>query len=223
MPYLQDGITLDRPACTMNFSENELYHIYNRGNNRQPIFFKPDNYRYFLNKMRKFSLPHCDLLAYCLMPNHFHFLISSDNRTVASKLIGGREKNVLSEGVRNLLQTYSKGINVQNGTSGSLFQQNTKAKCVSQGNNGYGSLCLHYIHQNPVRAWLVKKMEDWEYSSFREYCGSANELLCNTELATRLLDINTRTFYNDSYQLISDKITNDFSKMLSHGILASMP
>lgn len=140
----------------MEFFDNELYHIYNRDNNRQPIFFKPDNYLYFLEKVRKFVLPHCDILAYCLMPNHFHFLISSDNRTVITKLIGDQNRNILSEGIRNLLQTYTKAINKQNSSTGSLFQQNTKAKCLSKGSNSYDYICMNYIHQNPMKAKLVK-------------------------------------------------------------------
>lgn len=129
----------------MEFFDNEVYHIYNRGNNRQPIFFKPDNYLYFLKKVRKFILPTCDILAYCLMPNHFHFLISADSRTVATKLIGDQHRNILSEGIRNLLQTYIKAINKQNNTTGSLFQQNTKAKCLSNGSNNYDHVCIIFI------------------------------------------------------------------------------
>ena len=188
----------------VDFFENELYHIYNRGNNRQSIFFKPDNYLYFLQKMRKFIIPHCHLPAYCLMPNHFHFLVSSDDRTVATRLIGDRQRNVLSEGIRNFLQTYTKAINKQNNFTGSLFQQNTKAKCLSKGNNSYGYICMHYIHQNPMKAKLVKKMEDWEFSSFKDYCGYRNGTLCDKKLACQLLDMNLDTFYEDSYRLISD-------------------
>jgi len=193
----------------MEFFGNELYHIYNRGNNRQQIFFKPDNYLYFLKKVRKFILPHCDILSYCLMPNHFHFLISSDNRTIATKLIGDQHRNILSEGIRNVLQTYTKAINNQNNTTGSLFQQNTKAKCLSKGSKKYDYISMHYIHQNPMKANLVKKMEDWDYSSFKDYCGFRNGTLCNKELAAQLLDINMKTFYNDSYQLISDDEINN--------------
>ena len=188
----------------MDFANNELYHIYNRGNNKQLIFFKPDNYSYFLLKVRKFMLPSCDILAYCLMPNHFHFLISADSRSVTTKLIGGRHRNVLSEGIRNLLQTYTKAINEQNKSTGSLFQQNTKAKCLSKGSKKYDYICMHYIHQNPIKAKLVKKMEDWEYSSFKDYCGFRNGTLCNKILAANLLDMNMKTFYEDSYKLISD-------------------
>lgn len=194
----------------MEFSDNELYHIYNRGNNQQQIFFNSENYIYFLRKVRKFLLPHCDILSYCLMPNHFHFLISSDMRTIQSKSIGGQNRNVLSEGTRNLLQTYTKAINKQNNTTGSLFQQNTKSKCLSEGSKSYDHTCLHYIHQNPMKAKLVKKMEDWPYSSFRDYCGLRNGTLCNKELAVKLLNLNMKTFYEDSYRIIND---DDLSKI----------
>lgn len=195
----------------MEFSEGQLYHIYNRGNNKQQIFFKTDNYIYFLKKVRKFILPCCNILAYCLMPNHFHFLVYSDERTIQTIKIGNLERNTLSEGIRNLLQTYSKAINKQNNTTGSLFQQNTKAKEIIKGSKLYDLVCFHYIHQNPIKAKLVNKMEEWQYSSFSDYYGLRNGTLCNKELAIQLLDINMKMFYEDSYKIIND---DDLKKIL---------
>ncbi len=207
MPYFVSMAYLQ----SMEFLDNEVYHIYNRGNNRQPIFFKPGNYLYFLEKIRKFVLPHCDILAYCMMPNHFHFLISSDNRTIVTKLIGDQNRNILSDGIRNLLQTYTKAINKQNNSTGSLFQQNTKAKCLSKDSNSYAYTCMNYIHQNPLKAKLVKRMEEWDCSSFKDYCDFRNGTLCNKKLAAQLFDINMKTFYTDSYRLIDeDRINNLF-------------
>jgi hypothetical protein len=81
------------------------------------------------------------------MPNHFHLLINSDVRTILTKVIAGKEKNVLSEGIRMLLSSYTLAINKQNDTTGSLFQQNTKSKSIARGKNQYDLLCFHYIHQ----------------------------------------------------------------------------
>ena len=193
----------------MEFYKNELYHIYNRGNRKQIIFFRRENYLYFLEKVKRYLLPHCDLLAYSLMPNHFHFLIYSDQRTISTKLIGGKEKNLLSEGIKNLLSSYTQGINKQNNSTGSLFQQNTKAKAIVKGGANYDLTCFHYIHQNPVMAKLVKRMEDWPYSSFSDYCGLRSETFCNKELATRLLDLNMKSFYEDSYKMLGlDEVKN---------------
>jgi putative transposase len=115
----------------MKFEEDNLYHIYNRGNNKQQIFFNAENYLYFLYKMRAYLRPHCDILAYCLMPNHFHFLINTNNQSVITKTVGSFEKNVLSEGIRILLSSYTQAINKQEKRVGSLFTQNTKCKCLT--------------------------------------------------------------------------------------------
>ena len=186
----------------MEFFKNELYHIYNRGNNRQKIFFKRENYLFFLAKVRKFVMPYCDKLSYTLMPNHFHFFVHSDERTINKKEIRGKERNVLSEGIRLLLSSYTQAINKQNKSSGSLFQQNTKATPIVKGSINYELTVFHYIHQNAYRAKLVDKMEDWEYSSFPDYCGKRNGSLCNRELAIKLLGLNMSTFYEDSYKAI---------------------
>ena len=60
----------------MKFEPNNLYHIYNRGNNSQPVFFEPENYNFFIGKIKHHLHPLVDILAYCLMPNHFHLLVS---------------------------------------------------------------------------------------------------------------------------------------------------
>jgi len=143
------------------------------------------------------------------MPNHFHFLIHSDERTIATKTIRTQAKNVLSEGIRLLLRSYAQAINKQNQFSGSLFQQNTKAKPIVKGSRNYDLTVFHYIHQNAYQAKLVEKMEDWEYSSFVDYCGKRNGNLCNKALTIKLLGLNMKTFYEDSYRQIGyDDINN---------------
>ena len=192
----------------MTFIENEIYHIYNRGNNRVPIFYSHENYLFFLEKIRKYILPHCDILCYCLMPNHFHLLVSTDNRTTMTKKNGLDDVNVLSEGFRFLLSSYAQAINKQNGSIGSLFQQNTKAKELIRQVDGL--IAFHYIHQNPLKALLCKKIEDWKYSSFQDYIGLRNGTICNKKLAYSLLDIDIKNLYRDSYQIIVDeKILNN--------------
>ena len=59
----------------MEFIKDNIYHIYNQGNNRQKIFYNRDNYLFFLQKMNDYLLPYCDVLAWCLMPNHFHWMV----------------------------------------------------------------------------------------------------------------------------------------------------
>lgn len=59
----------------MQFEDNQWYHVYNRGNNRQRIYFTTENYLFFIRKIRRQITPLANVIAYCLMPNHFHLLI----------------------------------------------------------------------------------------------------------------------------------------------------
>jgi len=188
----------------MEFLPEQLYHIYNRGNNKQRIFFDDGNYHFFLRKFCAYLGKYCKLLAYCLMPNHFHFMIFTNYDLEVGKL---------NSGIGLLLRTYTRAINIQEQRCGFLFQQKTKAKCLNkQGNRtqsysiDYGISCLNYIHQNPLKAKLVKKMEDWKYSSFTEYIGINKNKFCDTEFCYKILDLPPRDlFYKMSYEIVEAK------------------
>jgi putative transposase len=189
----------------MQLIENRLYHFYNQGNNHMNIFFNRGNYLYFLQKFQKYVFPYCKVLAYCLMPNHFHFLLYITNDSTKEKKVGGISMAVLIDGFRLLLSTYAQGINEQEKRSGSLFRQKTKAKILNDVNMDYSTICFHYIHQNPYHKGLVKKMEDWEFSSFRDYMGIRDKSLCEKVLAFELLDISKEDFYEHSYHVIAQE------------------
>ncbi len=194
----------------MHFEPGNLYHIYNRGNNRQEIYNNRENYLYFVAKMQKYLKPRCSLLAWCLMPNHFHFLVHADAHSctaVPKSLIPSQH---LTEGIRLLLSSFSKGINKQQHKTGNVFQQKTKAKCISDGKGVYDIIAFHYIHQNPLRAALVQKIEQYEFSSFPDYIMLRNGTLCNKRLAYKLLDLRDVTFYADSYKMLD---TENISKI----------
>ena len=67
-----------------------------------------------------------------------------------------------------------------------------------------------YIHQNPILADLVDKIEDWEFSSFQDYIGKRNGTLVNKELALDILNLDIKDIYDLTYQLLSDKTDEDF-------------
>jgi putative transposase len=186
----------------MNLVQNNIYHVYNRGNNKQKIFFSRDNYLYFLKTMHKTIAPCCDVLAWCLMPNHFHFLIHANEKSIIEIKDGSFPRQQFSQQVKQLLSSYAKAVNKQYNFTGSLFQQKTKAICVNDGKLSYAVTAFHYIHQNPLKASLVKNMEAWEFSSFIDYVGMRKDDLCNKELACLLLDLNIETLYEESYKAI---------------------
>jgi putative transposase len=171
----------------MYFDGTEFYHVYNRGNNKQLIFFNDRNYLFFLRKISEQILPFADIFAYCLMPNHFHLLIRPNESGLTKRnSFGGKPMQELSYRLGMLLSSYAQAINKQNKTSGSLFQQKTKAKILSETDNGtrisYFEQCFHYIHNNPVAAGIVQNPEEWPYSSYPDYAGLRNGTLCSREL-----------------------------------------
>jgi hypothetical protein len=117
------------------------------------------------------------------MPTHFHFLIHTDETSCAAVERAIIPTQHLMEGVRLLLSSYTKGINKQRGETGNLFQQKTKAKCISEGTEDYGLLAFYYIHQNPLKAGLVNKIEDYEFSSFPDYINVRKGKICDKPLA----------------------------------------
>jgi putative transposase len=183
----------------MHIIPNEVYHIYNRGNNKQPIFFSDENYLFFLRKITKQLKPICDILCWCLMPNHFHLIINTKEDSCRGRpTFGGKPMQELAYRIGILLSSYSQAINKQNGTRGSLFQQKTKSKNLSE-TKDYLIECMHYIHQNPLRAGMVNKLEDWQYSSFLDYTGLRQGTLCNKSFLMELTGYNIENFYRDSY------------------------
>jgi putative transposase len=143
------------PRRDTAFIAGNAYHLYNRGNNRQKIFFERDNYLFFLRQFRRYLVEETlDVIAYCLMPNHYHFLVCL------------REEN-LSQKMHRFTVSYTKAMNRRYQRCGSLFQGRFQAIHVNE--DRYLLHLSRYIHLNPVKAGLVLHPEDWEFSSYREY------------------------------------------------------
>ena len=173
----------------MYFEPEQLYHIYNRGNNRQQVFFAAEHYHFFLRKVREHIQPNCQLLAYCLMPNHFHLLLCTTSEGCRESDTTSTTKQRLTQGLATALSSYTQGMNKQLGRTGALFQPKTKALVLAGQSGAYPRNCFHYIHQNPVRASLTNRLDGWPYSSYRDYAGLRNGTLCHQSQAQLLLDL----------------------------------
>ena len=174
----------------MHYEADSLYHVYNRGNNGQQLFFKPEHYHYFLRLIRQHIAPQGNLLAYCLMPNHFHLLLQpSAAGILPTPGSASTTTQPLSRGIAKLLSTYGQALNQQLGRQGGVFQPKTKGKLLDGpfGAAGYPLLCFHYIHQNPVRAGLAATLTEWPYSSYRDYAGLRSGTLCEQAVGRELL------------------------------------
>ena len=141
----------------MNIIPDETFHIYNQGNNQETVFYEDADYRAFLKLFRKFVYPHAKVLAWCLMPNHFHFLIHATEDSAKLKQIGNIEVGELSNGFRLLESQYAHYINKKHARSGSLFRQKTKAKPMSEGDIHYEfTAFIIFIRILLLPGWLQK-------------------------------------------------------------------
>lgn len=187
----------------MQIHEPGLYHIYNRGNYRQRIFFTEENYLFFLDKCHQYLQPFSDVLSWCLMPNHFHFLLDISPRSIAPVRVGNISMPSITNGFRLLQSSYTKAINKQEERYGNLFQQKTKAKLILS--DEHAITTFHYIDQNPVKARLVNSPEQWDFSSFKDYAGLRDGKLCNKEKAIELFGLRRIDLMSETNQEISEE------------------
>lgn len=171
-----------------------FYHVYNTANGWEQLFLKEENYRYFLQQWHKYISPIADTYCYCLMPNHFHFLIRTKPEEEVIKCFLTRKKIDLDSTQKSTLQgfetlgglgfsfDYSKEVSLRfshlfNGYSqaynkmykrkGSLFIPSFKRKEITE--EKYLDAIIAYIHRNPVHHHYVAKMEDWNFSSYNSF------------------------------------------------------
>ena len=148
---------------TLNFGK--YYHIFNRGNNREMLFREEKNYHYFLDRYVKYLYPIVDTYAYCLLPNHFHFLVRiKDLQGVRN----GKNQSLKtpSKHFSNLFNAYTKAINKTYQRTGSLFEKPFHRKEVKQ-HNHLKQLVL-YIHFNPQKHGIISDYRLWPFSTYEE-------------------------------------------------------
>ena len=122
---------------------------------------------------------------------------------------------ILTKQFSTLTSSYTQAINKQEKRYGSLWNHATKAKKLSGniyiGDDGIPKkdilyTCFNYIHQNPVNAKLVDKLEDWEYSSFQDYIKKRNGKLANKSLAFEIIRLDRENIYEQSYIELNERI-----------------
>ena len=157
------------PYRRISFAQGQYYHIYNRGSGRQPIFREADNYLFVLRKIKEYARAFCvAVIAYCLMPNHYHLLLRQD---------GAADTGLLP---RRVFNSYTKAFNKRYNRSGTLFEGRYKAIHVDK--DSYLLHLCRYIHANPVKHGLVPRLEDWPYSNYHEWIGTRGGVLVDREL-----------------------------------------
>lgn len=203
------------PYRTTPFVNGQTYHIFNRGVEKRNVFTDRrergrfiDTVRYYqqISPQIKFSKADKDkkenlsdeklieVIAYCLMPNHFHFLLKQIS------------DNGISIFIRRLINSYTRYFNTKNERVGSLFQGPFKAVRMESDEQ-----LLHvtrYIHLNPLVGYLVKDLRNFEWSSYPAYIGLENNKLCKREEIEQLISL------KDYEKFVQDQA--DYAKQLAN-------
>lgn len=203
------------PSRIFPFVNGQYYHIYNRGTEKRTIFEKQWDYSRLIKtvqyyqltgpkpKLSRFLLSSIfkpdtdkkivDIICYCLMPNHFHFLIKQLKDGGITEFIG------------KLSNSYTKYYNVKYNRVGPLLQGEFKAVLIESDDQ-----LIHtsrYIHLNPITSFLVKDLSKYKWSSYNEYIKTSNKSTCEKENILNLFNSS-----NDYEKFILDQV--DYAQKL---------
>ena len=187
--------------------EGYFYHIYNRGNNSEKIFFSEENYAYFLKLLTKYIFPVADIYAYCLLNNHFHILvrIKEKNEIEINKLkfstVEKPKEVSASRQFSHFLNAYSQAVNKKYARTGSLFEKRFERKRISD--NHYLRQVILYINTNPLKHNLVEKSEDYKWSSYNSHISNAKTKLKRKEVIELFDDVDNFVLCHKNYDFLN--------------------
>jgi putative transposase len=204
------------------YLENSHYHIYNRGVAKLPIFHQDQDYKVLLSYLKEYLNPknsltnpaapsrqhqnfhqQIELLAYCLMPNHFHFIVYQ------------RSKTAISAFMRALFTRYTMYFNQQHHRVGGLFQGNYRGIIIDK--DDYLIHLSKYIHLNPSSLGL--DFAYYPFSSYQNYIGHVSQSWVNPKL---ILNYFSQTHPQVDYQSFVTEVTKkDHSTHLPHDSFVS--
>ena len=151
------------------FVKGQHFHIYNRSVANLMLFKNDDDYLYFLNKIKPNIIKYqASVFAYCLMPNHFHFLLRQNGDKPVYQIFN------------DLNNSYVQYFNKKYSRRGHVYQGSLQHKKVRK--ERYLIALCQYIHYKPKEAGLVNNISEWKYSNYLEWIGQRKESLFNDEL-----------------------------------------
>ncbi len=156
------------------------------------LFRETDDYSYFLEKLKPKIIKYpASIFAYCLMPNHFHFMIRQNSEKPIYRIFN------------DLNNSYVQHYNIKYKRTGHLYQGDLQHKLIT--NDQYLISLCQYIHLNPVKAKLTQNPEDWSFSNYLDWLGKRDNGLFDDELL--------KEYFEDSNDYI--KQTNDYEKYIN--------
>jgi putative transposase len=157
-----------------NYADEHTYHIYNRGAHRSSMFRKSLHYQKCVELLQKYSVRYrVTLIAYCLMPNHYHLMVRQEKSGSISRFL------------QTTFNAYVQYFNTMEKHSGTLLQGAAKSKRITS--DAHLLRCLAYIHTNPVRASLVRNATEWQYSNYSPWVDDLDASFASRQLRASLI------------------------------------
>lgn len=192
------------PQLKQTIEYGQYYHIYNRGNNRNDIFFETDNYNHFLRLYDKYIDPIAETYAWCLLKNHFHFLVRIKDKEEVAKITLNKgsldNPRILhpSRQFGHLFNAYTQAINKRYKRTGNLFESTFERKLVDS--EKYFQKLIFYIHNNPVHHGLVDSMIEYPWSSYLTVTSTKETKLNRGEVIKVYGDLENFKYYHSQMQ-----------------------
>lgn len=170
------------PRLPRQKSESGIYHIMLLGINQQTIFEDNEDYYKFIETLVNYkAVSGYKVFAYCLMSNHIHILLKV-------------EKEDLDLIIKRIAGSYVYWYNWKYYRKGHLFQDRFKSEPIED--DLYFMTVLRYIHQNPVKAGIVKKIDSYNFSSYNDYVNEESEII-DFDFALSMMDKDKFIVFNN--------------------------
>ena len=191
------------PRLARKLLNGEFFHITVKGINGEYIFQDDKNKNEYLKLLKeKINI---DILAYCIMDNHAHILIKTENVDEMSKYM------------KKVNTSYALYYNKKNMREGYVFKNRFFSQQIEDRKHLFS--CIVYIHKNPVKANIVRNMEKYKFSSFNDYFGINHRNLINNENIFKLFnnkDINDNLKKFKEYHLKDSLIEYEFDEEINY-------
>lgn len=188
-----------------NLETDCFYHIYNRGINGEKIFEEEENYLFFMKKVFEYLNEVCDLYAYCLMPNHFHFVIKIKSNEELIEFFQRRNNKVNKSGLHSIqnlpskqlskfISCYTQTFNKVYNRHGPLLESPFKRKKLDS--EKYLKNVVIYVHQNPID--INADFRSYKFSSYYTVLSSLKTNLKRVEVIEYFHDLENFIFCHEN-------------------------
>ncbi|SIQ56031.1 hypothetical protein SAMN05880574_11652 [Chryseobacterium sp. RU37D] len=169
-----------------HLEHDRFYHIFNRGVNSKLTFLSDENFNFFLRKTKTYILPYFEIYAYCLMSNHFHFILKAKSEidtSVNFKEVGlHSEESFFSKAISKLISSYTQSFNKVYQRSGPVFESPFKRILIDS--EEYLRNLIIYIHQNP------NNFHQYKFSSYLAVISNAETNIQREKVIELFGDLN---------------------------------